>query len=176
MSAKPYPFAKRPLRFLKALGLFFGVSISPICPAIDVGDQAPAISLPTSKGQLDLATLAGKVIYVDFWASWCGPCRNSFPWMNEIQEKYASHGLVIIGVNLDAKQEDAKRFLDKTPARFAIAFDDKGTTPRTYGVKGMPTSVLIDRHGKIISTHLGFNNSHRDDLEKQIRVALENHQ
>ena len=88
-------------------------------------------------------------------------------------EKYRSQGLKIIGINLDAKNEDAKKFLAQIPAKFTIAFDSKGLVPRSYGVKGMPTSFLIGRDGKIIFQHLGFKEADREGLEKQIKGALE---
>ena len=93
--------------------------------------------------------------------------------MNAMQEKYKSKGVKIIGVNLDGKTEDAKKFLAQNPALFTVAFDSKGETPKLYGVKGMPTSFLVGRDGKIISQHLGFKASDKDILEKQIQNALE---
>jgi len=141
--------------------------------AVEPGTKAPDFELPGSQGTVKLSPTAGSVVYVDFWASWCGPCRQSFSWMNSMQEKYRAQGLQIIGVNLDAKNEDAKKFLAQIPATFTVAFDSKGLTPRAYGVKGMPTSFLIGRDGKIISRHLGFKEADRENLEKQIKAALE---
>lgn len=140
--------------------------------ALEAGNKAPGFDLPGATGTVTLSKTAGYVVYVDFWASWCGPCRQSFSWMNEIQEKYRSQGLQIIGVNLDAKNEDAKKFLIQTPAKFTIAFDSKGEVPKIYGVKGMPTSFLIGRDGKVIFQHLGFKEADRESLEKEIKAAL----
>jgi len=81
-----------------------------------------------------------------------------------MQEKYRSQGLKIIGVNLDTKNEDAKKFLAQIPAEFTVAFDSKGVTPKNYGVKGMPTSFLISRDGKIVFQHLGFKEADRYNL------------
>ena len=89
-----------------------------------------------------------------------------------MQEKYRSQNLQIIGVNLDSKNEDAKKFLTEIPAKFTVAFDSKGETPKQYGVKGMPTSFLIGRDGKLISQHSGFKESDKESLEKQIKSAL----
>ena len=116
---------------------------------------------------------AGSVVYVDFWASWCGPCRQSFPWMNAMQDKYRSQGLQVIGVNVDAKSDDVKKFLAQNPAKFTVAFDANGLTPKSYGVKGMPTSFLVGRDGKVILQHQGFKEADRELLEKQIKAALE---
>ena len=154
------------------LALFFFMT-SGVSYALEVGSNAPDFELPGEQGTVKLSKTAGSVVYVDFWASWCGPCRQSFSWMNDTQEKYRSQGLKIIGVNRDSKSEDAKKFLAQIPAKFTIAFDSKGVVPRNYGVKGMPTSFLIGRDGKIIFQHLGFKDADRESLEKQIKAALE---
>src|SRR4051812_16001142 len=78
-------------------------------------------------GALDLARYRGKVVLVDFWASWCEPCRHSFPWLNAMQAKYADRGLVVIGVNVDRERADADRFLRDVPAKFQIVYDPEGT-------------------------------------------------
>jgi peroxiredoxin len=141
--------------------------------ALDKGDKAPDFSLPGKQGTVKLSDKTGSVIYLDFWASWCGPCRQSFSWMNQMQAKYKTKGFQVVGVNLDARTEDATRFLAQNPADFTIAFDSKGQTPKVFGVKGMPTSFLIDRSGKILLLHAGFRPADREELEKQIQAALE---
>ena len=91
----------------------------PSCRGPEAGQPAPAFALPNAKGDtFVLERMRGKVVYVDFWASWCGPCRRSFPWMNEMQQKYGEQGLVIVGVNVDKKRSDADRFLAQLPATF----------------------------------------------------------
>ncbi|MES2041050.1 MAG: TlpA disulfide reductase family protein [Pseudomonadota bacterium] len=140
--------------------------------ALDKGSNAPAFDLKGVEGNINLAKYQGKLVYLDFWASWCGPCRQSFPWMNELQSKYGAQGLQIIGVNLDQKNEDARQFLTTTPARFVVAFDPAGATPRSYGVKGMPSSVLIGPDGKIIFEHAGFKEADRAALEEKIKSSL----
>ena len=137
------------------------------------GIQASDFDLPGKQAPVRLSDSKGKVIYLDFWASWCGPCKQSFPWMNALQEKYKSKGLEVIAVNLDANNEDALKFLATTPAKFTVAFDSKGRTPLQYGVKGMPTSYLISPDGKIIMQHMGFNAADRDMLEQKIESLLE---
>ena len=141
--------------------------------ALDKGDKAVDFTLPGKVGTVKLSDNAGSVIYLDFWASWCGPCRQSFPWMNQMQAKYKSKGLQVIAVNLDARNGDVMKFLAQVPADLTVAFDPKGQTPRLYGVKGMPTSFLIDRSGKVLSRHLGFRADDTVDLERQIQAALE---
>ena len=143
--------------------------------ALTAGQQAPDFELHgQSAVPVKLSSLRGKVVYLDFWASWCGPCRQSFPWMNDMQAKFAARGFQVVAVNLDAKDADAQKFLSETSGKFQIAFDSKGVTPKLYGVKGMPTSYLIDREGRVVSEHAGFNLSKTGELEKQIEKALDN--
>jgi cytochrome c biogenesis protein CcmG, thiol:disulfide interchange protein DsbE len=148
--------------------------VSPMAIALDQGTKAPPFAIPSTGRPVKLADYVGKIVYLDFWASWCGPCKQSFPWMNEMQAKYGSKGLQIIGVNLDAKQDDGLHFLATTPASFTIAFDAQGASARQYGVKGMPTSLLIARDGTIAKVHMGFNPAEQEELERAIVSALAN--
>ena len=146
-------------------GLALALTPGQAVPDFDLqGEPATNVSLSANKG---------KVVYLDFWASWCGPCRQSFPWMSEMQAKYGAQGLVVIAVNLDANVAEAKKFLAENPAKFQLAFDTKAQTPKLFGVKGMPTSYLIDRDGKLIFEHMGFNLSKKDELENAIKKALD---
>ena len=113
----------------------------------------------------DLLEFRGKVVVLDFWASWCVPCRRSFPWMNSMQEKYGSDGLVIIGVNLDADDADAQAFLNETPAEFRIISDPDGTLARKHDVNAMPTSYVFDRSGNLVTRHLGFKVKRQEEYE-----------
>jgi thiol-disulfide isomerase/thioredoxin len=141
--------------------------------AAEVSGTAPDFSLQGMEGKMiNLADYQGKVVYVDFWASWCSPCRDSFPWMSAMQKKYESQGVVFIGVNVDRKQLDAEKFLKDTPAQFVVAFDPKGKTPKAYDVMGMPTAFLISRDGKVLHSHIGFNDNDKVEYEKHIQQAL----
>ena len=144
--------------------------------ALEVGGSVPPVKLPTATSVVDLDKLKGRVLYVDFWASWCGPCKQSFPWMNEMHAKYAAKGLEIIAINVDAKAADAERFLASAPAKFTVAFDAKGVTPKEFNVKAMPTSYLVDRVGKVTLVHAGFRDSDRATLEAAINAALDGRQ
>ena len=105
---------------------------------------------------LDLDAYAGKVVYLDFWASWCAPCRLSFPWLNAMAESLGPNGLVVIGVNVDHDRGPAETFLRENAANFRIVYDPEGRIARKYDLEGMPTSVLIGRDGKVHATHSGF--------------------
>ena len=154
------------------LPVLFGIA-SVGAMAVTPGDVAPIVKLPTQTASIDSAKLKGRVVYVDFWASWCGPCKQSFPWMNEMHGKYAARGLEIVAINVDAKASDAERFLASTPAKFTVGFDPKGETPKQFAVKAMPTSYLIDGNGKVVAVHAGFRDADRAALEAAIVSALD---
>jgi len=119
----------------------------------------------------NLSDYQGKVVILDFWASWCVPCRRSFPWMNEMQNKYGDDGLVIVAVNLDSEVSDAEAFLERYPADYSIYYDHERQLARQYGVEAMPSSFLIDREGTVVARHLGFKSADTDEYEAEI-VAL----
>jgi thiol-disulfide isomerase/thioredoxin len=114
----------------------------------------------------------GKVVLLDFWASWCGPCRQSFPWMNVMQEKYKDQGFEIIAINLDSEPEDAFDFLKEIPANFTLGFDSEGLTAEKMNVEAMPMSYLIDRQGKIRQRLIGFNTTKKAEHETHIQTLL----
>lgn len=120
----------------------------------------------------DLSAYQGKVVMLDFWASWCIPCRKSFPWLNEMQAAKESQGLVIIGVNVDEDRADAEAFLQRYEAKFKLEFDPKGEYASFYDIPGMPTSLIFDRNGQLIHTHAGFKLNNIAEYETAIDSAL----
>jgi cytochrome c biogenesis protein CcmG, thiol:disulfide interchange protein DsbE len=148
--------------------LFHGAARS-----VENGASAPEFEIAGQVGKLKLSDFKGQYIYLDFWASWCGPCRQSFPWMNAMHEKLGPKGLKVIAISVDKKQEDAKQFLVETPAKFLIGYDTAGETPRAYGVKGMPTSLLIGPDGKVLFTHVSFKESDKAEVEQKIAKAMQ---
>ena len=110
---------KEPLGIFSTLcaTLLLMVLIPGTAYALGVGEQAPELDLHGQGQSVRILKQPGKIIYLDFWASWCGPCRQSFPWMNSIQEKYKTNNFQVIGINLDALPEDAEKFLGKVPAK-----------------------------------------------------------
>lgn len=141
--------------------------------AVGVGDPAPAFALRDARsGPVSLDALRGQVVYVDFWASWCGPCRRSFPWMNEMQRRYGGRGLTIVAINVDKNLADAARFLERNPAQFAVAYDHDGVTPLAYAVQGMPSSYLIDARGRVVEVEQGFHDQRKAELEQRIQALL----
>jgi thiol-disulfide isomerase/thioredoxin len=120
----------------------------------------------------ELLEYRGKVVVLDFWASWCVPCRRSFPWMNEMQDKYGDQGLVIVGVNMDAEPELAQAFLQDFPANFRIIEDANGELAKKFDVIAMPSSYVINRNGDVVQRHLGFKVKRQDEYEALIRDVL----
>lgn len=154
---------------------FCAIATSGAARAVAIGEAAPSLRAPDAAGEIvDLAKLRGKVVYVDFWASWCGPCKRSFPWMNAMLEKYRAQGLEVVAVNVDRKRADAERFLATTPAQFTIAYDASGAMPSAWQVKAMPTSFLVDAQGRVAFIESGFRDERKDDVEARIRAALPN--
>jgi cytochrome c biogenesis protein CcmG/thiol:disulfide interchange protein DsbE len=147
--------------------------VAEVVGATEVGEPAPPFSLTTADGKtMALADLRGRVVYVDFWASWCAPCRRSFPWMNEMQQRYGDRGFTVIAVNVDRRRADAEQFLQSNSAHFAVVYDDRGATPQAYSVKGMPSSYLIDARGTVVDVELGFHDDRKGAIEDQIRSLL----
>jgi thiol-disulfide isomerase/thioredoxin len=137
--------------------------------SVGVAAQPPAAASPRWPV---LEAYAGKVVLLDFWASWCSPCLQSFPWMNELQQKHGGEGLVVLAVNLDQDRKLAETFLGKTPAKFRVEYDAAGDVARQFQVQAMPTSFLIDRQGNIRVRHAGFREKQRADREQQIVQLL----
>lgn len=151
---------------MKRLIQVFGVMLI-LLTSIQVNAQAQWLD------KLDLTQYKNKVIYLDFWASWCGPCRKSFPWLNEMHAKYQDKGLVIIAVNLDRDIKSANRFLEAFPADFLLYSDPKGVQATNYKIVGMPSSYLFSGTGELQTQHVGFKKSAQDSYEASIVKLLE---
>jgi thiol-disulfide isomerase/thioredoxin len=154
--------ARRLPRLLVCLAILLTWRVSSIAPALADVDQSPE----------DVARSRGEVVWLDFWASWCEPCRQSFPWMNAMQQKYGALGLTVVAVNLDSDHAEAERFLASMPAEFSIQFDPEGRLAKRFEVKAMPSSYVIGRTGEVVERHLGFKESREAKYEASIRVAL----
>ena len=120
----------------------------------------------------DLANYKGQFVYLDFWASWCGPCRASFPWMNTMQKDFGSSGFKVVSINLDAEREDADDFLEEFPADFDVIFDPNGKYAESYALLGMPSSYFYDNTGKLLFSHVGFNHKDAPELREKIKSVL----
>ena len=151
-----------------ALGIFSTTAMAG-GKAIKVGDLLPELNTFGLEGSLP-TDLKGKVVVLDFWASWCGPCKESFPVMNDLQKKYGKKGLVILAVNVDEKAEAMKDFLKEHPASFTILHDATKKLVGTANISSMPTSFVLDKDGKVVAIHKGF---HGKDTVKQYESEIE---
>ena len=146
--------------------LIFNASAAP------AATEALDIKLDGLSGEVELDALKGKVVYLDFWASWCKPCVKSFPWMKKMKTKYKDQGFEVLAVNLDKERKLGDDFSQKMQVNFLIGFDPEGDTASRYKLRGMPSSFLIGRDGKIYATHIGFRDEDKPKIEQAIKQLL----
>lgn len=142
--------------------------------AVEVGQKAPNCVLHSlsDKQQRELKQFRGNVVYLDFWASWCGPCAQSFPFMNTLHHELRGKGLQVVGVNLDEEPGDAASFLASRPAHFNIVADAEQRCAHDFGVQAMPSSYVIDRKGTVRFVHLGFRTGESGELRDVVQKLL----
>ncbi|MDH4261241.1 MAG: TlpA family protein disulfide reductase [Gammaproteobacteria bacterium] len=141
--------------------------------AVDGAAPAPEFSLASrAGGQMSLSGLRGQVVMINFWASWCGPCRQEFPALDEMYRKYKPMGFAILGINVESEKADAERFLGMRPVSFPILFDPDNRVSNSYGVSSMPTTVLVDRKGQIRWLHRAYKPGDEAEYIAQIRAML----
>ena len=134
--------------------------------------DAPDFDLKTTEGKtVHLRVFRGKAVLLNFWATWCVPCKQEMPWLLELQKQYGPRGLMILGISMDNSAEPVRRFLEKHPVNYPILMGTQQIAER-YFVKGLPASVYIDRNGKITDQVPGL--STRSVMENEIKLALEN--
>ena len=152
--------------------LLLGIAAPP-SHAIGTGTLAPEIGLKDLSGRgVSIASLKGKVILVDFWASWCAPCREELPVLEALYKKYRAKGFEIVGVNLDQSPDNVQRFLSGTPLSFRVVHDRGRAVAGRYAPTKMPSSFLIDRKGIVRHVHAGFRAADRRELEQHIAALL----
>jgi len=160
------------MRFiLAALATF----LSTHAAAVEAGMPAPALSLAALEDggkAVTLAGLKGSVVYVDFWASWCVPCRLSMPALDELYRRNKSRGFAVVGVNKDASAADARRFATRVPVTFPLVADAADAAARGFDVKAMPSGYLLDRKGVVRHVHRGFTHETGAALEREIDSLL----
>jgi peroxiredoxin len=152
-----------------------GAAVSWQASAADaIGQPAPSFQLPLRGGStvLGLEQLRGQVVMLNFWASWCGPCREEFPLLDQMYKKYKGMGFTMLGVNVEPESKDAEGFIAKTPVSFPIVFDKASTASKLYQVEGMPSTVLVDRKGVLRWVHRGYKAGDENDYLNQIRALL----
>lgn len=140
---------------------------------VSAGTRAPEIGLNDTAGNpVRMAQLRGKVVLVDFWASWCAPCREEMPVLERLHQQYKDRGLVIVGVNMDREAPNMRRFLQRTPVSFRVVHDGQHAVAGRYGPPRMPSSYIVDKRGVVRFVHAGFRASDAADMEREIQRLL----
>ncbi len=149
--------------------LFTGLHAS----ALEVGQAAPDIALSSIDGKnIRLKELRGQVVLVNFWASWCGPCRQEMPLLEDMYKKYSKLGFTILGVNVEQDNSKAKAYLRDVTVTFPILLDPQNIASKLYNVEAMPTTAIVDRNGKIRYVHLGYKAGYEETYKKQIKELV----
>lgn len=164
----------RRARGLQVLALFCALALASAAFALKSGDRAPAVKGPRldGKGELSLEALRGKVVYLDFWASWCKPCALSLPTLDGFRKEFGEKDFTVLAVNVDQDPAKARTFLSLRPVGYPSMNDPKGLLPVQFGVETMPTSFLIDRKGVIRQVHRGFRKEDIPELHAAIQELI----
>jgi len=137
------------------------------------GSPAPDFTLKSRSGKnLRLSDYRGQVVMVNFWASWCGPCRQEMPILEKMFKRYSKLGFVILGVNTEQDSSKANAYLRDIKVSFPILYDTTSKVSKTYSVQAMPTTVIIDRNGKMRYLHAGYKSGYENDYKKQIKKLI----
>ena len=161
----------------RAMATALAAALLAVVPAIEAGTAgngpAPEFSLDSRAGtRISLAQYKGQVVMLNFWASWCGPCRQEMPLLENIYKKYHKLGFTLIGVNVEPDSKAAEGFLEQTPVSFPVIYDKDSTLSRAYDVQGMPSTVIIDRKGKIRVLHRGYKAGDENEYLDSIRSLV----
>jgi peroxiredoxin len=158
---------------MKHIVFFLLVLATPLSySAVDSG-PATNFTLKSSTGEnIRLSEYRGQVVLLNFWASWCGPCRQEMPKLDDLHQKYESLGFTVFGVNVEQDRKMADKILKDIPVTFPVLFDDENGVSDQYDVDAMPLTLLIDRDGEIRYMHRGYQPGYEDEYDKQIRALI----
>jgi peroxiredoxin len=170
----PLPDSPGRRRALHALGAFaLALPSAHAAQGVTASASAPDFTLPMlSGGNLRLLEQRGQVVMLNFWASWCAPCRREMPHLDRIYRKYRPSGFVLLGVNVDEDPRNAEEVRDRLALHFPVLLDGARRVSREYGLAAMPSTVLIDRDGRVRQRHAGYHDGSEDTYEKQVRELL----
>jgi peroxiredoxin len=139
----------------------------------DAAGPAPSFTLTTLAGQTSgLSAYKGQVVMVNFWATWCGPCQQEMPLLDQMYKKYKPAGFTLIGVNVDKETPPVKQLLERKPVSFPVLLDPANQVSKAYHVDEMPSSVIIDRKGQIRYIHRGYKPGDENDYQDRIRALI----
>jgi peroxiredoxin len=154
-------------------GLIAALVIAVPAVATAPNSPAPPFTLPAKGGsQINLAQYKGQVVMINFWASWCGPCRQEMPLLEDIYKKYNKLGFTLIGVNVEPDSKAADDWLKQTPVSFPILYDKESKVSQMYDVSGMPSTVIIDRKGNLRYLHHGYKPGDEGEYLNNIRAMI----
>ena len=160
---------------LAAASALVGAGFSPVALAVEVGDAAPTFMLPSVQADgapINLADYQGKVVYLDFWSSWCAPCRRTMPELEGLRTKWPREKFEVLALNLDTSRRDALRFLEQVPVGYPIALDVGGATARRYGVAALPAAFVLDAAGRVRSILKGAEAENIVLMQQAVELAL----
>jgi len=141
--------------------------------SVIIDGEAPNFTLPSNQGKtIQLSDLRGDVVMINFWASWCAPCRQEMPLLEDLYERYKKIGFTILGVNIDTDVKDANKVLDAIPVSFPVVYDTKNAVSDLYELGAMPTTVMVDRQGNQRFLHKGYKPGFEEAYEQEIRKLL----
>ncbi|MDP9141908.1 MAG: TlpA family protein disulfide reductase [Pseudomonadota bacterium] len=168
-----HPVSKLVCAALLALGSALPAHADAANKGLDVGDAAPALSAPQQDGTpFALDSLKGRVVYVDFFASWCAPCAEALPALDALYRKHADKGLTVVAVNVDTERAAALKMLKRIPVSYPVVFDPAGVWPETFGLRGMPSGYLLDRTGVVRFIKTGYQAKDLPKLVAAIEAEL----
>lgn len=160
-------------RLALALVLVAGILVATIAVGEIKQQSAPDFTLKSNSGEnLKLSEYRGEVVMINFWASWCGPCRQEMPLLDELYRNYQPLGFTILGVNVEEDSGKAKSLLKDIPVSFPVLFDTDNTVSRLYNVVAMPSTVLVDRAGNVRYLHKGYKPGYEQSYQEQIRSLI----
>lgn len=158
---------------LRAAVFGAALALSTLVGASTPPAPAPDFTLPSRGGDtVSLQQLRGKVVMINFWASWCGPCRQEMPLLDQMHKRYSALGFTLLGVNVEADTQDAERWLEDRPVSFPVLFDRDSKVSELYHVDAMPSTVFIDRKGNLRHLHRGYKPGDEEQYLSQIRALL----
>jgi len=166
------PLNRRRLAWLPLLYCVLSL-LAGTAAAREVSGPAPDFTLQSRSGEnLKLSEFRGEVVMINFWASWCGPCRQEMPLLDELYRRYHPMGFTILGINVEQERENALRLLEEIPVSFPILFDSDNRVAERYALSAMPSTVMVDRDGNLRFVHLGYLPGYEDEYEAQIKQLL----